>query len=334
MNRKSQNAGLTPIILSTTASLSVCVLLVAFATDDQPSAMMNWGNLEEAQMMDNYQNAVTAGDSHLVRANSHHTLDLSQPGRHSSPGMKSAHVKRSSMQEAVKELKHLKQVSASVWPSSKPVKHSTQTAAQLLAHYRRISANSLPKSAFQQRSVSHAVSAGQELAEFKKLSDEVIPSHTPAKHDSWHQSASQMLAHYKQMSENAMPRSVHQQRKPAQTAEQELAHLKRVSAKVFPSHSLHSLHAKARPSQIRRRISAPLPAKSKQHFAVAPATSEPSRATGAVSTPPSTRTIAGGLQITDVKVGSGPEPEVGENIKVCLPEPSGPLRLRFARRHA
>jgi hypothetical protein len=303
MNRKGQSSGIAPILLSTAASLSVCVLLVAFATDDQPTVMMNWGKVEESQLMNDYKNAVTSGDSNLVRASGHHSLDLSQPGRHPSLGRKSVHAKRSSMQEAVKELKHLKDVSASVWPSSASKKHVTPSAAQLLAHYKRVSDDSLPKSALHKRS---AMTAALELAHFKQLSDEVFPSHTAVKHDSWHQSASQMLAHYRKMSDAAMPTEAHRNRKSAQTAEQELAHLKRLSAQVFPSHALRAQHVYSHSSQIRRHISSPLSAIKQLHSA---------KATSSLS---STRTIAGGLEITDVKIGSGPEPQVGENIKVNL----------------
>ena len=317
---KQQRSGLVPILLSTAASLSVCILLVAFATDDQPAVMMDWGRLEQSQMMNSYKKAITAGDSNLEHTNpdSHHTLDLSEPGRHEDVGMKSAHVKRSSMQEAANELKHLRKVSASVWPSSKPRKHSVQTSAQLLAHYKRISSESLPKPAYHKQK---AMTASQELADFKKLSDEVFPSQVANEHSSWHQTAGEMLAHYKKLSNNAMPRNEHQARKPVETAQQELAHLKSLSAKVLPSdsQSSRSVRSLVHPSQARRRMASPLRAAAKKVFAAprhAKALSAAPLQAKAAAAAPATRTIAGGLQITDIKVGSGPEPEVGQNIKV------------------
>jgi hypothetical protein len=304
------HTGLTPVILSTAASLSVCMLLVAFASDNQPSVMMNWGQLEDSQLMNGYKKAVTAGDSqfsHVLNSASHqHTLDLDEPGRHPGSESNSAHQKRSSMSEAVQELKHLREVSASVWPSeSKHARQTPQTSAQLLAHYKLISSESLPKSTAHTRK---AMSAAQELAGFKKLSDEVFPSESESKHSSWHhQTSGDMLAHYKQMSANAMPHATSKARKPAQTAQQELAHLKRLSARVLPAHSQIS-RAKA----VRRPAAVPLPVPRRPAVA-------PHRIATLAEAEPRTRTIAGGLEITDVKLGTGAEPQVGDNIKASPP---------------
>ncbi len=308
-------SGLTPIILSTAASLSVCMLLVAFASDNQPSVMMNWGQLEDSQLLNGYKKAVTAGDSqysHLVdSAYHHHTLDLDQPGRNPGSGKSSAHKKRSSMNEAVEELKHLREVSASVWPSeTKHARHTPQTSAQLLAHYKMISSESLPKSTVH---AHKAMSAAQELAGFKKLSDEVFPSESGSKHSSWHhQTSGDMLAHYKQMSANAMPQAASLARKPAQTAQQELSHLKRLSARVLPAHSQIS-RAKA----LRRPAAVTLPA---HHAAARRPVVAPHRIAALAEAEPHTRTIAGGLEITDVKLGTGAEPQVGDNIKASRPD--------------
>ena len=149
---------------------------------------------------------------------------------------------------------------------------------------------------------AHSESAAQELAHLKKLSDEVIPSEkkATAQKREWSQTSAQLLAHYNRLASDSMP---------ADTPTHTFRAAKRTSASASTrfGHRLATAVQKTLVHHHTKTASKAHPSSSKTHSLAAPAHRQLLLDDGA-------------LQITDVTVGQGAQPAVGDTVTVstCL----------------